>query len=813
MPVELATLGLRLSNEEAIADARATAQAYEEMGIKGEAAARKLTLSTNPAAAAIKDQGAATVAASRGMNAWSALQSEAAGHVGNHSLAIGQMERRLASAIEPMLGANKVVGLLSTSLLKFGIGSVETVGILAGVYAITWAWGKFTEELTKAAKAQDEMVVKLNASILGHVRGAGGELGDMITAGYGRISDIQDNQKYASRWFSRDLNPSTRADTKEANDSEIALLRLAIKSAETDKQLAEAKQYAGSVSTPYDRALSRGTSLDGFYSKALASEAQLSELAKSGTFEVRDAALQAMGTMEKIINHIKLIRMGLAEGPSQIFGMESGVVLGGMKQTNADITAGITSASLHGGDIKEFAGQILLLRKLVDTAAEGASKSPLSVRTQIQAQIDAVGLLFDALQLRMAPNAAGREGVAAGIRNAQGADGYLVNAEAQKKYGQSLAEREAALKLPDVFDSVREAAIKLAESLRDSGRKMDSFGNAWGFTRTGNVEDGFKTHFDPKAIGRGIQAGAEGGVADALSQFTPEALAAKGVTTILNNVAEGLTIMAKSLVDGGAAAAEMARQVRIQKDEYAAAVAQYKHDDLAGALATNMATFEQLVKQYLGTITVGDVLSGRVTAQSFQQQKADLAAQEAKNAAAIQRQAQYAQEDLVVRNLRATGQGDQADLLAFREQQQREYQAALDANRDQVYLNTLQTTQNNELIAYQNGLLSTAMRNAPTGFYGIESYLGAYATPRGYPTDSGTNPVSPVNPTGGLTPPGGGNGSPPPNRFTLVFQPGALVMDKNGVMNVVLEKIDQSASANDGAGSSRTDALNKMSRR
>ena len=56
MAVDLATLSLRLTNAQAIADAKATGVAMDEMGMKGEAAAAKIAASSNPVTAAIRQQ-------------------------------------------------------------------------------------------------------------------------------------------------------------------------------------------------------------------------------------------------------------------------------------------------------------------------------------------------------------------------------------------------------------------------------------------------------------------------------------------------------------------------------------------------------------------------------------------------------------------------------------------------------------------------------------------------------------------------------------------------------------------------------------
>lgn len=113
----------------------------EVMGLKGDT----------------EGMGVASIGATRNMSAWSAIQAEAVGHVGEHSLAIGRLERSLEAFSARAAGVNPVVGMMSASLLKFGIGSIETVGILAGVAAITATFDYLTESSRKTMEVADKL--------------------------------------------------------------------------------------------------------------------------------------------------------------------------------------------------------------------------------------------------------------------------------------------------------------------------------------------------------------------------------------------------------------------------------------------------------------------------------------------------------------------------------------------------------------------------------------------------------------------------------------------------------------------------------
>jgi hypothetical protein len=171
---------------------------------------------------------------------------------------------------------------------------------------------------------------------------------------------------------------------------------------------------------------------------------------------------------------------------------------------------------------------------------------------------------------------------------------------------------------------------------------------------------------------------------------------------------------------------------------------------------------------------------------------------------------QYAQEDLALRNLRATGQGDAADLLAFQEKQAREMQSALDSNKDATYINTLKIVEQNELLAFMNGLLSDAVRNAPTGFW-ANAYYQSYATPRGGDgLGGGVTGGGPDNSGGGLTPPGGRSGGSPQGRAGSISVTIPVILEGRVLTSVFVKNIDQYAASTGGAGTSRADALNRM---
>jgi hypothetical protein len=127
----------------------------------GTVSAHEASSASAAAARAMTDHHAATIAATRSMGVWAALQAEAAGGVGEHSLAIGRLGYRLEHLTAEATGTNSAVGLLGATFLKFGAGDVYTIAILGGLYAIVEGYKLLTHGANEAEKATDDLIKKL----------------------------------------------------------------------------------------------------------------------------------------------------------------------------------------------------------------------------------------------------------------------------------------------------------------------------------------------------------------------------------------------------------------------------------------------------------------------------------------------------------------------------------------------------------------------------------------------------------------------------------------------------------------------------
>jgi hypothetical protein len=107
-------------------------------------------------------------------------------------------------------------------------------------------------------------------------------------------------------------------------------------------------------------------------------------------------------------------------------------------------------------------------------------------------------------------------------------------------------------------------------------------------------------------------------------------------------------------------------------------------------------------------------------------------------------QNQQFKEDLQVRFLRASGHDKEADALAKRQADQREYDQAVKDGADAATLAFLKTVQAAEEVKQKMDSLTTSAKNAPRGFK-VESYINRFATPISRGGWEGYNTPTPQN--------------------------------------------------------------------
>lgn len=675
---------------------------------KATASLDKLAAASAKAEQSTGRVGVASISATRGMGAWSALNAEAAGRVGEHSLNISRLERVLASSTERALGLNSTLGLLGATALKFGVGDIYTVAIVGGIYAIVQAWDILTKSAREAAKAQEEGI---NSALkMLQMKGAGP--GGSATIEYGQESARMISLQ--SQKASLEANMATRGELgaygsliKKYSDNpklvdlneQIADLADVMKATkrEMDKaNLAENTRTLGEAMRKQEEAHRKA---EAALAKQREEDARYQELVRSTSFSPLslDYARTRAGSV------------GSTFSPPAMNDREQSAFNDSIGKPLQDEIKTASDRSVHEAvaAYKEGTG------KWIDDASKNAKKTQEAIWAAAQASANTI---VNALNI-------GGGGRGSGIGGALGqagggAAGYLLGAG----------------------------------------------GGTLGFL---------------------------GGPAGAIVGAT--------VGGILGSLVGGLFDHGKAVRE----AAKAQRNINLELDQIAAGLS---HNKLASALLAIEANLASTIASFNAALP-GTRNEGQRNAD-IAQAKAYAEQQKQQAAAQIAADNKYASEDLAVRNLKALGHTDEANLVAFKEAQQRELAQAILDGRDATYQNNLVTTQNNELIAYQNGLLATALRNAPTGFYGAAAYIGQYATPRsadpfGTGMPAPNSPLGP-DPTGGLTPPGGSRGRPPlPTTQTII-----LTVDGKVLTRAVVNNLDQTAAATAGAGSSRSDALN-----
>ncbi len=190
---DVARLGLVVDAEGAIRPLRLTQGELDRLVVGGKAAKRSMDdLGTSAANLGVK-----SVAATRGMGAFTALQAEAVGHVGEHTLALGRLERGLGRVTEEVLHLNPAVGLLAESLGKFALGSVEMVAILGALALLAKGWETFTEDATKAEKATADAIKRLEELGDKQRQGKFGTLHPDVNAAAAEQRDVAEQLKAA----------------------------------------------------------------------------------------------------------------------------------------------------------------------------------------------------------------------------------------------------------------------------------------------------------------------------------------------------------------------------------------------------------------------------------------------------------------------------------------------------------------------------------------------------------------------------------------------------------------------------------------
>jgi hypothetical protein len=103
-----------------------------------------------------------TVRQQAAMAKLAASHRSVAGAAIEHRIALGRITNALEGLTAETLGANTRIASIATKLAEFGIGGTVTVGVLAGLAAIGYAWSMMTEESRKAREENEKLLKSLD---------------------------------------------------------------------------------------------------------------------------------------------------------------------------------------------------------------------------------------------------------------------------------------------------------------------------------------------------------------------------------------------------------------------------------------------------------------------------------------------------------------------------------------------------------------------------------------------------------------------------------------------------------------------------
>jgi hypothetical protein len=225
----------------------------------------------------------------------------------------------------------------------------------------------------------------------------------------------------------------------------------------------------------------RGQDIVQFYDLAARAQERLTQYAKKGADDVKKKAIDAIRALQPFVDESAFTKMGLGHPAMQIAGLPAAEVLTRLAEKGDLLSGAFENAVKQGGDLtgifkqtNEFA---TMLEDIID-----------SLPDKTNAFAVAAGAAYEKLRpLLMAGEMMG----VGGISHRGDSAGHAFNAQAQaafnfgqdmQQYQNQLRVREAALKLPDAFDAVREAALRVAEEhkrmireLREAWHEFRSF--------------------------------------------------------------------------------------------------------------------------------------------------------------------------------------------------------------------------------------------------------------------------------------------------------------------------------------------------
>lgn len=760
--MDIATLGLTIENGQAVLKITQTGNALDVLGQKGEEAAAKVAKAGAAARKSATDHeslAGATVSSTRGMGTLDAAMAEATHHAGEHSIAVGRLERNYESLVAELLGVNDTLALTATSFAKFGLGELSSLGILAGLAAVGFAYEKISEDARKSAEEQDkafDSLVKLQHQ---QSLGAGGE----TTAAIQKVTEHRDDLKERLAAFDKDLEAQVRSGKVALSPAQLAMIEAGKYDPNATgalRTVALNRQAIVNQINPANRMLAAGENDVGPKVQAAAESTEQKRVQdyvtllsqKTATAQQRSDALDLLHGYQTELAELKRLRPTDISAQSQVSGLADALTNALFPKKDASAAASLTEARFKALNDEIDHTTASLVRMLpegvkpgtMDVFAAFGRTNPLdehALQRGVQADLrastasspyaDAFNSFDHAsvLQAKLDADNAARE---AHGQKALGPGKELLDAkQAAADYGAAMID--AITKSNASWEAQKQLIDAIIKKMHEAGVGPKDMQPS-GFQKiAGDVSSGLHTAGDlANLIGgsRGSQyanilntaANATTNVTSAIMQGGANPIADAQAVLSVASLGKEVFGLGKQSHDAARQVAEASEAVKNMLAQLQASVA---HDALGSLLAQAQAADDARRKE------INDDLSGKKKEkernaalaqdeQLYQQQLTQIKEQFGK-------QQVLDEQSLQGRLLRARGLDYQADQVDLAVQQQEEYNKAVQDGRDAAYLATLAQVQLAEKTKLANDAI-TQLANAPTGFF-AERYFGPYAIP------------------------------------------------------------------------------------
>lgn len=649
---------------------------------------------------------------------------------------MGRLTNSLESFAAHLAGVHPVIGKVTTVLTELGVGGPVTLGVVAGVAAIVFAYEKLTEASRKVEEASNKAFEAVGKMLRAQRLGVGADMQTNISAMQAQEAalraGIAGGEKTPEAAGMKKLLDDKRADlaalVKQEAGANVLLAQL--RAADSHSQGATyTSNLAMLIQNNRDNQQYRQAGL-----KLLADDQKKLSIVQQVT--PNDLAAAAMWTQRikelhdaiypKVKEESFMKRFADELKNSPLFHINLG---GGVSSAiDQQLLKNPTLAGLSGNQPRN--GYLDDLQKVYDTKAEADAK-------------------YRAQQKQYKDEAEARDRAAA--------QKYADDMRDIWRQGIGKIITDGTKSFRDFFEDVLQMFSRMMARMAQEGKANGGMYKALG-VGSAAITGAFAGYQIGQQQGSASGGGILGGIGGAAAGFE--------IAGPLGAVVGGLTGLAAGLIGGASAARAYAESLKQAAKQVAATIADL-HDlavGTSGSLDSQIRHAREQFDQARTTATAASVGHGTwwqspdgiaALAAQLSQLTADEAAyiERLKQEQAIKNK-QFS-EDLQVRLLRAQGQDVAANALALKLQQQREYDAAVKAGADAATLAFLQTVQAAETLKKVSDDLNTSVRNTPSGFK-IESYINRYGA--GKPWGIGGPLTTPFSPRGGPTRTGGSGG-------------------------------------------------------